>query len=155
MRSSTTRGGSSGWAAERCQAAAHGWAAAEVVASLAAGAALIAAFGVIESRAASPILPLRILADRNRGGAYLSVLIAGSGMFGIFLFLTYYMQGTLGFSPVVTGVAFLPMIALVVIFANVSNVVLMPRVGPRAPVVLGMLLAACAMAWLKIGRAHV
>ena len=80
------------------------------------------------------------------------VLIAGSGMFGIFLFLTYYMQGTLGFSPVVTGVAFLPMIALVVVFANVSNVVLMPRVGPRPPVVLGMLLAAGAMAWLtRIG----
>jgi hypothetical protein len=51
--------------------------------------------------------------DRNRGGAYLSILIAGSGMFGIFLFITYYLQQTLGFSPVTTGLAFLPMIALV------------------------------------------
>ena len=64
------------------------------------------------SRAGSPLLPPRVVLDRNRGGAYLTVLIAGAGMFGIFLFLTYYLQQTLGYSPVVTGLAFLPMIAL-------------------------------------------
>ena len=69
--------------------------------------------------------------DRNRGGAYLAVLIVGAGMFGIFLFLTYYLQQTLGYSPVITGVAFLPMIAMVVVSANLSNVVLMPRFGPK------------------------
>jgi EmrB/QacA subfamily drug resistance transporter len=119
---------------------------------LVAGVALLAVFGWWQTRARQPLLPPRVVFERNRGGAYLSVLIAGSGMFGIFLFLTYYLQGTLGFSPVMTGVAFLPMIALVVVFANVSNVVAMPRFGPRPPVVLGMLLAAGAMAWLtRIG----
>ena len=133
-------------------AATHSWHTPSTWGFLAAGAVLLAVFAWWQTRAPEPLLPLRVVLDRNRGGAYLSVLIAGSGMFGIFLFLTYYMQGTLGFSPVVTGAAFLPMIALVVVFANVSNVVLMPRVGPRPPVVLGMLLAACAMAWLtRIG----
>src|SRR5215831_6567839 len=133
-------------------AATHGWHTPSTWGFLAVGGVLLAIFAWWQTRAPEPLLPLRVVLDRNRGGAYLSVLIAGSGMFGIFLFLTYYMQGTLGFSPVVTGVAFLPMIALVVVFANMSNVVLMPRVGPRPPVVLGMLLAACAMAWLtRIG----
>jgi EmrB/QacA subfamily drug resistance transporter len=133
-------------------AATHSWHTPSTWGFLAVGGVLLAVFAWWQTRAPEPLLPLRVVLDRNRGGAYLSVLIAGSGMFGIFLFLTYYMQGTLGFSPVVTGVAFLPMIALVVVFANVSNVVLMPRVGPRPPVVLGMLLAACAMVWLtRIG----
>jgi hypothetical protein len=61
--------------------------------------ALLAAFALWQSRAASPLLPPRVVADRNRGAAYLAVLIAGAGMFGIFLFLTYYLQQTLGYSP--------------------------------------------------------
>jgi hypothetical protein len=93
-----------------------------------------------------------VVLDRNRGGAYLAVLIAGAGMFGIFLFLTYYLQQTLGYSPVVSGAAFLPMIAMVVVAANLSNVVLMPRVGPRPLVPAGMLLAAGSLVWLtRIG----
>ncbi len=93
--------------------------------------ALLAAFALWQSRAASPLLPPRVVLDRNRGGAFLAVLIAGAGMFGIFLFLIYYMQQTLGYSPVVSGVAFLPMIAMVVVVvsANLSNVVLLPRLG--------------------------
>jgi hypothetical protein len=120
-------------------AATHSWHTPSTWGFLAAGGILLAIFAWWQTRAPEPLLPLRVVLDRNRGGAYLSVLIAVSGMFGIFLFLSYYMLGALGFSPVVTGVAFLPMIALVVIFANGSNVVLMPRVGPRPPVVLGML----------------
>ena len=90
--------------------------------------------------------------DRNRGGAYLSILIAGSGMFGIFLFITYYLQQTKGYSPVATGLAFLPMVAMIMIFANLSNIVLLPRFGPRPLVTLGMIFAACGMAWLtRIG----
>jgi Major Facilitator Superfamily len=85
------------------QAAAHGWASAEVVASLAAGAALIAATGVIEARAASPILPLRILADRNRGGSYLTVALSVIGMYGLFLLLSYYFQAVRGYSPARAG----------------------------------------------------
>jgi len=86
--------------------------------------------------------------DRNRGAAYLSILIAGCGIFGIFLFVTYFMQLTLGFSPVVTGLAFLPMVAMIMIASNLSNIVLMPRFGPKPLVTVGMLLAAGGMVWL-------
>ena len=73
-------------------------------------------------------------------------------MFGIFLFLTYYLQTILGYSPVVTGLAFLPTIAMVMLFAQISNIVLMPRIGPKVLVAAGMLLAAAGMAWLtRIG----
>ena len=133
-------------------AAAHGWRAPSTYGFLAAGGALLAAFALWQSRAASPLLPPRVVLDRNRGAAYLAVLIAGAGMFGIFLFLTYYLQQTLHYSPVVSGLAFLPMIAMVVVSANLSNVVLLPRLGPKPLVTAGMLLAAGSLVWLtRIG----
>ena len=133
-------------------AATHSWHTPSTWGFLIAGVLLLAIFAWWESRTTEPLLPLRVVLDRNRGGAYLSILIAGSGMFGIFLFITYYLQQTLGFSPVTTGLAFLPMIALVMISSNVSNIVLMPRFGPRPLVTTGMLLAAVGMAWLtRIG----
>src|SRR5215468_4629968 len=110
-------------------AATHNWHTPSSYGFLAAGVTLLAIFAFWQTRAASPLLPPRVVLDRNRGGAYLAVLIVGAGMFGIFLFLTYYLQQSLGYSPIITGVAFLPMIAMVVIAANVSNVVLMPRFG--------------------------
>jgi Major Facilitator Superfamily len=133
-------------------AATHTWSTPSTFGFLAAGVALLAAFAIWQSRAARPLLPPRIVLDRNRGGAYLAVLIVGAGMFGIFLFLTYYMQQTLGYSPVVSGLAFLPMIATVVVSANLSNVVLLPRLGPKPLVTAGMLLAAASLVWLtRIG----
>ena len=90
--------------------------------------------------------------DRNRGGAYLAILIVGAGMFGIFLFLTYYMQVSLGYSPVISGLAFLPMVACVAVAANVSNIVLLPRIGPKPIVIAAFLLLAGAQLWLtRIG----
>jgi EmrB/QacA subfamily drug resistance transporter len=133
-------------------AANHSWGTPSTYGFLAAGVALLAGFAFWQTRAASPLLPPRVVLDRNRGGAYLAVLIAGAGMFGIFLFLTYYMQQTLGYSPVISGVAFLPVIAMVVVAANLSNVVLLPRLGPRPLVTAGMLLAAGSLVWLtRIG----
>jgi EmrB/QacA subfamily drug resistance transporter len=133
-------------------AAVHNWRTPPTYGFLAAGVALLAVFVFWQSRAASPLLPRRVVLDRNRGGAYLAVLTAGAGMFGIFLFLTYYLQQTLGYSPVVSGVAFLPMIAMVVVAANLSNVVLLPRFGPKPLVIAGMLLAAGSLVWLtRIG----
>ena len=85
--------------------------------------------------------------DRNRGGAYASMLIASSGMFGVFLFLTYYLQQTLAYSPVVTGFAILPIAGGIAIAANLSTIVLMPRIGPKPLVATGMLVAAGAMTW--------
>ena len=133
-------------------AATHNWHTPSTYGFLAAGVALLAVFAFWQSRAASPLLPFRVVLDRNRGGAYLAVLTIGVGMYGVFLFLTYYMQQTLGYSPVVSGVAFLPMIATVVVAANLSNVVLLPRLGPKRLVTTGMLLAAGSLVWLtRIG----
>ncbi len=115
---------------------------------LVVGVALLAAFAAWQTRAPNPLLPPRVLLDRNRGGAYLAVLMIGAAMFGIFLFLTYYLQTILGYSPVVTGVAFLPTIAMLMLFAQISNIVLMPRIGPKPLVGFGMLIAAAGMAWL-------
>jgi EmrB/QacA subfamily drug resistance transporter len=129
-------------------AATHGWRAASTWGFLAAGAALAAAFAWWMSRAAHPLLPPRVVLDRNRGGAYASMLIASAGLFGIFLFLTYYLQQTLGYSPLLTGVAFLPISAGLILASNLSTIVLMPRFGPRPLVASGMTAAAAAMAWL-------
>jgi EmrB/QacA subfamily drug resistance transporter len=133
-------------------AATHNWHTPSTWGFLVAGVALLAVFAWWQTRAPEPLLPPRVVLDRNRGGAYLSILIAGSGMFGIFLFLTYYLQTTLRYSPVIAGVAFLPMVACIMISANLSNIVLLPRFGPKPVVPLGMLLAAGAMVWLtRIG----
>ena len=129
-------------------AATHSWRAPSTWGFLAAGVALGAGFAVWQGRAAHPLLPPRVVLDRNRGGAYASMLIASAGLFGIFLFLTYYLQQTLGYSPLVTGVAFLPISAGLILAANLSTTVLMPRFGPRPLVASGMLAAAGAMVWL-------
>ena len=129
-------------------AALHGWHAVSTWGFLAAGGVLLVLFAWRQTRASQPLLPPRVVLDRNRGGAYLTMLIASVGLFGIFLFLTYYMQQTLGFSPVVTGLAFLPMVACIMVTSTTSNIVLMPRVGPRPLAPTGMLMAAGGLAWL-------
>jgi EmrB/QacA subfamily drug resistance transporter len=133
-------------------AALHGWHAPSTWGFLVAGVLLLAGFAWRQTRAPEPLLPPRIVADRNRGGAYLTMLIAATGMFGVFLFLTYYLQQTLGFSPVVTGVAFLPMVACLMASSVASNIVLMPRTGPRPLAPTGLLLAAVGLVLLtRIG----
>src|SRR6202044_3173039 len=102
-------------------AAAHSWATPSTYGFLVAGVALGAGFAVWQGRGGPPLLPPRVVLDRNRGGAYLSMLIASAGLFGIFLFLTYYLQQTLGFSPLVTGVAFLPLSAGLILASNLST----------------------------------
>jgi len=129
-------------------AATRSWHAPSTYGFLAAGVALGVAFAAWQVRAAHPLLPPRVVLDRNRGGAYLSMLIGTAGMFGTLLFLTYYLQQTLGYSPLVTGAAFLPMSGGLIVMANLSTVVLMPRFGPKPLVVFGMLAAAGGTAWL-------
>ena len=128
-------------------AATHGWHTPSTWGFLAAGVALLVVFAIWQGRAASPLLPPRIVLDRNRGGAYASMLIASSGMFGVFLFLTYYLQQTLAYSPVVTGFAILPIAGGIAIAANLSTIVLMPRIGPKPLVATGFVVAAGAMTW--------
>ncbi len=128
-------------------AAAHDWSTPSAWGFLVAGVVLLVLFALWQGRAANPLLPPRVVLDRNRGGAYASMLIASSGMFGIFLFLTYYLQQTLGYSPVVTGFAFLPFAGGIAVSANLSTIVLMPRIGPKPVVATGMAVAAGAMTW--------
>jgi len=135
-------------------AASHTWATPSTYGFLAAGVALLAAFAAWQRRAAHPLLPPRVVLDRNRGGAYLSMFIASVGLFGIFLYLTYYLQQTLGYSPLVTGVAFLPLSGGLIVASNLSTIVLMPRFGPKPLVASGMLAASGGAVWLALLGPH-
>jgi EmrB/QacA subfamily drug resistance transporter len=108
---------------------------------------LLLSFVLIEIRSKNPLLPMRVLRDRNRGGSFLIALIVGVALFGTFLFLSYYMQQTLGYSALKSGVAFLPFTVGIVIGAMLSTQIL-PRIGARVPMVVGLLLAAVGMVLL-------
>jgi EmrB/QacA subfamily drug resistance transporter len=123
----------------------HGWGAPLTVGSLAVAVVLLVAFFALQARGKLPLLPLRVLLDRDRGASFGAMAIAGSGSFGVFLFLTYYLQRTLGFSPISTGLAFLPMMAAVVASATLISTRVLPRTGPRPLVPTGMLLAGISM----------
>lgn len=118
------------------------------IAMLAAGGVLLAAFVAIETRVAHPLLPLGLLRDRTRGGAYLALGLTYVAIFAVFLFLTYYLQRTKGFSAIETGLAYLPLTATIMATTISVNVVFLRRVGPRALLALGMLLGAGSMVWL-------
>ncbi|HZD96719.1 MAG TPA: MFS transporter [Micromonosporaceae bacterium] len=126
----------------------HGWSSVLTWGFLALGGVALAMFVWLQTRVEHPLLPLRVVLDRDRGGSYLAMFISGAGMFGVFLFLTYYMQQTLGFSPVLTGLAFLPMIGVLATTASIATTVIVPRIGAKWPLALGMGLAAIAMAML-------
>jgi len=125
-----------------------GWTAAVTLGFLATAAVLLTGFVLIERRSAHPLLPLRVVLDRNRGGAFAAIGLVGAGMFGVFLFLTYYLQQTLGFTPVETGLAFLPMIGALILTSTATSTAVLPRVGPKPLVTAGMLLAAAGMVLL-------
>jgi EmrB/QacA subfamily drug resistance transporter len=125
-----------------------GWAAALTIGSLVAGVLLLAAFAFAERRVSHPLLPLRVVLNRARGGSYAAVGLTGIALFGTFLFLTYYLQEVKGFSPVTSGLAFLPMIACILVSSNTSSIVLLPRLGPRTLIAAGMLIGGGGMAYL-------
>ncbi|NUS73962.1 MAG: MFS transporter [Corynebacteriales bacterium] len=131
------------------QAESDGWGSAKVLGLLAAGAVLLAAFAFVESRVSQPMLPPRLIANRTRGGAYLSAGLAMIGMFGAFLFMTYYLQAVKGYSPIRTGVAFLPMTVAVLASAGAFTTRLLPKLAPRLLIVPGILLIASGMLWLR------
>ena len=126
------------------QAAAGGWGSASTIGPVAAGVVLLGAFTAVEHRVARPLVPLGIITDRTRGTAYLGAVIAGIGLIGTFLLITYYLQSVLGFTPLRAGLAFLPFIAGVVVSANFVSNTGLNRFGPKAVVPVGMILAAGA-----------
>lgn len=117
-------------------AADHSWASSGTVVPLVLAAVLLASFGLIETRTTKPLLPLRIFANRNRSGAYAMMLCIGTAVFSMFFFLTQFLQNVLGWSPIKTGIGFLPMTAGIVIAATVSSR-LVGRIGIRLPLLIG------------------
>jgi EmrB/QacA subfamily drug resistance transporter len=115
------------------------------VGMLVAGVLLLAGFVLIQRRSRNPLLPLRIVIDRDRGGSFLAVCLAGAGLFSAFLFLTFYLQRTLGFSPTKTGLAFLPLTFATIITASTGSTKLLPRFGPRPMIGGGMAICAAGM----------
>ncbi|WP_262700525.1 MULTISPECIES: MFS transporter [Streptomyces] len=127
------------------RAESDGWSAGPTIGLFVAAAVLLLAFVVVESRVKAPLLPLRVVADRNRGGVYASLALAIIGMFGLFLFLTYYMQIVKGYSPVKTGFAFLPMVAGMITGSTQIGARLMTRVPARLLMGPGFLVASVGM----------
>jgi EmrB/QacA subfamily drug resistance transporter len=124
--------------------AVRGWTAPSTLIFLAVAVVLLIAFVVWEQRTANPLLPLRIVLDRNRGGSYLMFLFVGAGLFAMFLFLTYYFQLNLGYSPLRSGFAFLPFSGGIIVAAGVVAQ-LLPKLGPRPLMIPGLIMSIVGM----------
>jgi EmrB/QacA subfamily drug resistance transporter len=134
------------------QGESEGWGAPVTIGLLAGSAVLLAAFVGLQRRVANPLLPLRVIADRNRGASFLAIGMAAAGVFGVFLFLTFYLQQTKGLTPLETGLAFLPMSFSTLPTVVITTTRVLPRTGPRPLVVAGMAIAALGMVLLtRIG----
>jgi EmrB/QacA subfamily drug resistance transporter len=137
-------------------AGSDGWGAPLTIGLLAGAVAALAAFVTIELRSPHPLLPIRVVLDRNRGGSFLASLLVGSALLGTFLFLTYFLQETLGYSALKTGFAFLPFSGGIILGAGLASR-LLPRMGPRSLMVVGLLLATGGLFWftgLGVGSSY-
>jgi len=130
------------------QPAEHGWGSINTLGWLAVSVILLLAFVLVELKSSSPLLPLRIVQNRNRAGAYVVGLLVGAGLFAVFLFLTYYLQLVLQYTPIQAGFAFLPFSAGIIIGAGIGSQLTL-RLGPRYVVPAGLLLAMIGMFWLS------
>jgi EmrB/QacA subfamily drug resistance transporter len=135
------------------KAGVDGWSSTPTLAFFAAAAVLLTAFVLIEQRVAHPLLPLRIVLERNRGGSFLASLLVGTAMLGTFLSLTYYFQGTLHYSAMKSGLAFVPF-SLGVILGATGASGLMPRFGARFVMLLGLVLGAIGLGVFTLLGVH-
>jgi EmrB/QacA subfamily drug resistance transporter len=135
------------------KAGTDGWGSSTTVTLFTVAAVLLVAFVVIEQRAAHPLLPLRVVLDRNRGGSFLASLLAGTALLGTFLSLTYYFQGVLHYSALKSGFAFVPF-SLGVITGATAASRLLPRFGPRAVLTGGLLMAVAGLALFSTLDVH-
>ncbi len=129
------------------EAARAGWTNSITLTFFATAAVLLIAFVVIESKVANPLMPLRVITERNRGGSYLGSLIVGAGLFSMFLFLGLYLQVILGYTPLRSGFAFIPFSIGIIIFAGVASQ-LLPKVGPKPLMVPGLVFAGIGLLML-------
>jgi EmrB/QacA subfamily drug resistance transporter len=128
------------------RAAQEGWSDTGTIASFVAAVVLLAAFFSIETRTRQPITPLHMFGDRNRAGAYAIMLALAAAMFGMFFFLTLFVQGVLGYSPLRAGFAFLPITAAIIVTSQFAARSL-PRIGPKRLMTTGAVLAVIGLAW--------
>lgn len=112
------------------------------------GAVLLVAFAFWQTRSANPLLPPRVVVDRNRGGAYISVLFVGAGFFSLMLFLVYYMQIILGYSAIKSGSALLPTVVCTILATGIGGTKLVPKLGPRPMIPSGLVVTALGLVWL-------
>ena len=124
------------------------WGDTKVIASLAAAVVLLAAFAVIEVRSTHALLPIRVLRSRDRTGAYLISLCVGTALFGMFFFLTIFVQNVWGYSPLKTGIAFLPLVAVIIVLSGVASQAV-TRIGARPLLIAGSASIAGGMFWLS------
>jgi predicted MFS family arabinose efflux permease len=124
------------------------WSDTKVVASLVAAVVLLASFGFIEARSKHALVPIRVLRSRDRTGSYLISLCIGTAMFGMFFFLTIFTQQVWGYSALKSGIAYLPMVAVIMAAAGISSQ-LVSRIGARPLMVMGPAIAAGGMLWLS------
>jgi EmrB/QacA subfamily drug resistance transporter len=134
------------------EAAKSSWSSTATLISFAIAAVLLVGFVLLESRIANPLLPLRVVWHRNRGGSFLTSIILGAGITGMFLFMTYYFQQIQHYSPVKSGVSYLPFSGALIVTAGVTST-LLPRLGPRIIMTAGGLLSTGGMVWLTQLRA--
>jgi EmrB/QacA subfamily drug resistance transporter len=124
------------------------WGDTKVLASLAAAVVLLASFIVIEARSEHALMPMRIFRNRSRSGAYLVMLCIGTALFGMFFFLTIFVQTVWGYSALKTGIAYLPMVAVIMLGAGVSTQ-LVPRIGARPLLLAASAIGTGGMFWLS------
>ena len=122
-----------------------GWLSVQAVSCFVGAGILLVAFVLVELRSASPLLPMRVVLDRNRGGSYLASLLVFAGLFAMFLFLSYYFQYNLGYSALKSGIAFLPFSAGIIVTSGVVSG-LLPRTGPKPLMLIGLAMAAIGLA---------
>ncbi|MGW0031819.1 MFS transporter [Streptomyces sp. NPDC003314] len=135
------------------RAADKGWRDPYTIGSFVAAVVFLAAFILVERRSQQPITPLRMFADRNRSGTYAMMLCLAAAIFGMFFFLTLFVQQVLGFSPLRAGLAFLPVSAIIAVGAGLTSN-LLPRYGPKPFMVTGSVLAAAGLSWLTLTDVH-
>ncbi len=132
------------------QVAVSGWLSVRTVGLFAAAVVLLGVFVLVESRVRVPLLPLDVLASRIRVAGYLSIVVPGLAAAGVFYFITFYLQRILGFDALTAGLGFMPMVVATIVAAMLANAVLLPRIGARAIVPLGMLIGASGALWLSL-----
>ncbi|MET9513823.1 MFS transporter [Streptomyces sp. NPDC002994] len=135
------------------RAAQDGWSDGYTLASFGVAVVLLALFFLVERRSRQPITPLHMFADRNRAGTYGIMLALAAAMFGMFFFLTLFVQNVMDFSPLEAGLAFLPVSAVIAVGAGMASQ-LLPKYGPKPFMVTGSILAAAGLSWLTLTEVH-